>query len=124
MLMQNFGVTNKKHYGMLWYFLEWSISISSRRLVKDGMSTGLTNTHTARGCSDMYHMFAWKQCILCSALRHKCCLALLYVTSIRDFLCLWNNGGRLYKAAASQSCVYAGLFVGSQVINVVVVGEG
>ena len=23
--MQNFGVTNKKHYGMLWYFLEWSI---------------------------------------------------------------------------------------------------
>ena len=25
MLMQNFGVTNKEHYGMLWYFLEWSI---------------------------------------------------------------------------------------------------
>ena len=25
MLMQNFGATNKKHYGMLWYFLEWSI---------------------------------------------------------------------------------------------------
>ena len=23
--MQNFGVTNKEHYGMLWYFLEWSI---------------------------------------------------------------------------------------------------
>ena len=22
MLMQNFGVTNKEHYGMLWYF--WS----------------------------------------------------------------------------------------------------
>ena len=21
-----FGVTNKEHYGMLWYFLEWSIS--------------------------------------------------------------------------------------------------
>ena len=21
----NFGVTNKEHYGMLWYFLEWSI---------------------------------------------------------------------------------------------------
>ena len=20
---QNFGVTNKEHYGMLWYFLEW-----------------------------------------------------------------------------------------------------
>ena len=25
MLMQNFGVTNKEHYGMLWYFLERSI---------------------------------------------------------------------------------------------------
>ena len=26
MFMQNFGVTNKEHYGMLWCFLEWSIS--------------------------------------------------------------------------------------------------
>ena len=26
MLMQNFEVTTKEHYGMLWYFLEWSIS--------------------------------------------------------------------------------------------------
>ena len=25
--MQNFGVTNKEHYGMLWYFLEWSIVV-------------------------------------------------------------------------------------------------
>ena len=25
MVMQNFGLTNKEHYGMLWYFLEWSI---------------------------------------------------------------------------------------------------
>ena len=25
MLMQNFGVTNKEHYVMLWYFLEWSV---------------------------------------------------------------------------------------------------
>ena len=25
MLMQNFGVTKKEHYSMLWYFLEWSI---------------------------------------------------------------------------------------------------
>ena len=25
MLIQNFGVTSKEHYGMLWYFLEWSI---------------------------------------------------------------------------------------------------
>ena len=26
MLMQNFGVTKKEHYGMLSYFLEWSIA--------------------------------------------------------------------------------------------------
>ena len=25
MLIQIFGVTNKEHYGMLWYFWEWSI---------------------------------------------------------------------------------------------------
>ena len=25
MLTQNFGVTNKEHYGMLWCFMEWSI---------------------------------------------------------------------------------------------------
>ena len=25
MLMQNFGVSNKGRYGMLWYFLQWSI---------------------------------------------------------------------------------------------------
>ena len=24
-----FGVTNKEHYGMLWYFLEWSIRTAS-----------------------------------------------------------------------------------------------
>ena len=27
--MQNFGVRNKEHYGMLWYFLEWSIVVLS-----------------------------------------------------------------------------------------------
>ena len=25
MLMHNFGMSNKEHYGMLWYFLGWSI---------------------------------------------------------------------------------------------------
>ena len=50
---------------------------STRRLVEDGMSTGLTNTHTARGFSDLYDWsFARKQCTLCPALRHKCCLTL------------------------------------------------
>ena len=26
--MQNFGVTNKEHYGTLLYFLEWSIKVA------------------------------------------------------------------------------------------------
>ena len=29
MLMQNFGVINKEHYGMFWYFLEWLITLMS-----------------------------------------------------------------------------------------------
>ena len=28
--MQNFGATIKKHYGMLWYFLEWPIAFTAR----------------------------------------------------------------------------------------------
>ena len=61
---------------------------STLQLVEDGMSTGLTNTHTARGFSVLYHVFAWKQCILCSALHHKSSLTLPYVTSLRDSFCL------------------------------------
>ena len=44
-----------------------------------GMSTGF---------SVLFHKFAWKQCIICSALHHKCNLTLLHVTSIRDSFCL------------------------------------
>ena len=57
---------------------------------------GTYSTHTARGFSILYYVFSRKQFILCSALRHKCCLTLLYVTSIRDFFCPWNNRARLY----------------------------
>ena len=56
------------------------------------------NMHTARGFSDLYHVFARKQCILCSAVRHGC-LTLLYVTSIWDFFCPWNNCDVLKKSA-------------------------
>ena len=48
------------------------------------MNTALTNTHTARGFSDLHHVLARKQCILCFALRHGC-LTLPYVTSIQRF---------------------------------------
>ena len=27
-----FGVTNKEYYGMLWYFLEWSIVVSAQHI--------------------------------------------------------------------------------------------
>ena len=82
--------------------------------LKTGLSTGVTNTHTARGFSYMYHVFARKQCMLCSALRHVC-LRLLYVTSIRDFFCPWNNLKRLYQdTAASQPRVFPRLLVGNK----------
>ena len=31
--MQNFGATIKKHYGMLWYFLEWPILCEMREIL-------------------------------------------------------------------------------------------
>ena len=31
MLMQNFGVTNEEYYGMLWFFLEWSIKKNDQK---------------------------------------------------------------------------------------------
>ena len=56
---------------------------STRRLVEDGMSTGLTSTHTALGFSVLYHVFARKQCIFSSASRHKS-----YPWSLRDSFCV------------------------------------
>ena len=32
MLMQNFWVTNKEHYGMLWYFLDYPCFLVGRSL--------------------------------------------------------------------------------------------
>ena len=43
---------------------------STQRLVEEGMSTGLTNAHTARRFSVLYYLFAWKQCILRSAFHY------------------------------------------------------
>ena len=57
---------------------------STRRLVEDGMSSELTNTETARGFSVRYHVFARKQCILGSALRHKSYLHQIEIHSALD----------------------------------------
>ena len=48
--MQNFGVTNNEQYGMLWYFLEWSIiqlNIKINDCLSDLISRdqGLTETN-------------------------------------------------------------------------------
>ena len=41
MLMQNFGLTNKEHYGMLWYF--WSGQLTKiDRVHLDGIMGSLT----------------------------------------------------------------------------------
>ena len=37
--MQNFGVTNKEHHGMLWQFLEWSIIVLPV-LLQAGLNAG------------------------------------------------------------------------------------
>ena len=47
------------------------------------------------------HVFAQKQYILCSALRHKSYLTLPYVTLLRDSFCL-GTFARLYYAATLQ----------------------
>ena len=53
----------------------------TRRLVDDGMSM-------EHGYRILCSLFARKQFILCSALRHKSYLTVSYVTSIRDPFCL------------------------------------
>ena len=49
---------------------------STRRLVEDGMRTGLTNTHTARGFSVLHYVIKATY------------LTLPYVTSLRGSFCL------------------------------------
>ena len=38
--MQNFWVTNKEHYGMLWHFLEWSITHVLKKIATKTPSHG------------------------------------------------------------------------------------
>ena len=46
MLMQNFGVTNKEHYGMLWYFWSGQLNVVHGQVQK----TELTKTYNKEGC--------------------------------------------------------------------------
>ena len=45
-LMQNLGVTNKEHYGMLWYFLEWSIDLLQMNIIINTITITITITVT------------------------------------------------------------------------------
>ena len=42
MLVQNFGVINKEHYDMLWYFLEWSIKRVRAQRNREEIGAGAT----------------------------------------------------------------------------------
>ena len=86
---------------------------STRRLVEDGMSKGLINTHTARGFSVLYHLFARKQGLLCSSLSHKSYLhTTLLHRSIRDSFSALELS-RTSLLGASQPRVFARLLVGN-----------
>ena len=54
----------------MWQLYMYGANESTQQLVEEGISTGLTNMHTAHGFSVLYHVFAQKQCIPCSALSH------------------------------------------------------
>ena len=40
-----FGVTNKERYGMLWYFLEWSISLIYNKVSVNMTDINQTKEH-------------------------------------------------------------------------------
>ena len=45
--MRNFGATIKKHYGMLWYFLEWPIATGLSWYTNMAAVSLFWNTNTA-----------------------------------------------------------------------------
>ena len=45
-VMQNFGLTKKEYYGMLWYFLEWSTQRGVIKIYKDKLFIGDSYVNT------------------------------------------------------------------------------
>ena len=78
-----------------------------------------THKHTHGSWNSvLYHVFVSKQCILCSALRHKGYLTLPYVTSIRDSF-YWA-GASQPRVLSRRGCSLAIMFkVDSQILKVV-----
>ena len=46
--MQNFGLTNKEHYGMLSYFLEWPILMACKEHERSAKGTPISNDRDDR----------------------------------------------------------------------------
>ena len=49
----NFGVTNKEHYGMLWYFLEWSIMVRYHGIFWSGQLSNQANNQSLIPSTDV-----------------------------------------------------------------------
>ena len=74
---------------------------------------GTQNMHTAHGFSDLYHVFAWNQCILGPALRHGCLTLLICYIDLRFFLALEQSRMALLGGCLAASRNYVHLWVGS-----------
>ena len=74
---------------------------------------GTQNMHTAHGFSDLYHVFAWNQCILGPALRHGCLTLLICYIDLRFFLALEQSRMALLGGHLAASRNYVHLCVGS-----------
>ena len=87
----------------------------------DWLNTGWagdSQTRTRLVDSVLYHVFVSKQCILCSALRHKGYLTLPYVTLIRDSF-YWA-GASQPRVLSRRGCSLAIMFKeDSQILKVV-----
>ena len=59
--MQNFGVTNKEHYGMLWYFLEWSIPVIAENTPHAHHETHLHTMKVVTILIPSFHGLRWER---------------------------------------------------------------
>ena len=99
--------TKKNSSGQIWQLM------NPCNVWRRDESMGLTNTHKACGFSVLYHVYAKKQCILCSSLCHKCYLTnLCHITS--RFILPWNFCMWLFQAAALQPHIFVRLLVGNE----------
>ena len=80
------------------------------------MNTGLTSTHTARGFSVLYHVFAQKQCFLSSSLSILCCLTLHYYTLLLHRFEIFSAPGTIAHVSI-QAAVFARLLVGTEQVK-------